>query len=372
MVLSLFFTRNISLQTWIEKGLFEREKLIYEKHLVENTFSTVNWFTYGIEDYTLAKKLILEKRLNKNINVYPMPKIFNSKFGRLLYVFLLPIIYFSVLNKSDILKSNQMDGSFSAVIAKLICRKKLIIRTGFTLSLFAKRMKKNRLIMFIVYLIEKISYGYADQIIISSKFDKEYISRRYNLKESKISVLYNYIDTSKFKNNNTERNVNRIITVGRLVEQKNLFNLIKAISNTNYVLDIYGDGNLKNELVQYSKQINANVNFLGIVSNDKLTNIFNEYSFFVLASEYEGMPKVLLESMACGCLCLGTNVMGINEIIKDQENGYLSKSTKSEDLTNMFMNMKVTERMLSNASLYIQKNFTIERFFEKEKMIYEK
>ena len=36
--------------------------------------------------------------------------------------------------------------------------------------------------------------------------------------------------------------------------------------------------------------------------------------------------------MACGCICLGTNVEGINNIIKDEFNGFLSLGLKKEDL----------------------------------------
>ena len=54
--------------------------------------------------------------------------------------------------------------------------------------------------------------------------------------------------------------------------------------------------------------MDVDVKFNGVVANDKLPDILNEYKYYILASNYEGMPKTLLEAMACGNLCIGTNV----------------------------------------------------------------
>lgn len=369
MVISLFFTRNISLSTWLEKGLFDREKLIYEKYIDEEICTSINWFTYGTNDEKIAKQLIEEGKLNKNIYVYQMPKIFNTLIGRMIYSFLVPFLYLKVLKNSSVIKTNQIDGSISAVIAKFLTKKPLIVRTGFTLSLFAMRMKKNRLILFVVYIIELLAYKLSNKIIVSSKYDKEYIVKRYKVKINKVHVLYNYINSEKFYNKNIQRDSDRILTVVRLTEQKNLFNLIEAISETNYILDIYGDGSLKEQLISHADKFNAKVNFLGIVSNDRLTDIFNKYNYFILASYYEGMPKVLLEAMACGCVCTGTNVMGINEVIKNNFNGYLSKSVESKDIRDMIVSMKIDDNILINASKTITTNFTLNSFIKKEKAI---
>ena len=50
---------------------------------------------------------------------------------------------------------------------------------------------------------------------------------------------------------------------------------------------------------------------------------YNRCKVYVLCSLYEGNPKTLLEAMACGCAVVGTNVLGIQEIIRHQENGLL-------------------------------------------------
>ena len=51
--------------------------------------------------------------------------------------------------------------------------------------------------------------------------------------------------------------------------------------------------------------------------------IYNKFEFYLIASHYEGNPKSLLEAMACGNVVIGSNVTGINNIIKHRENGLL-------------------------------------------------
>ena len=76
MKLALFFTRGISLKTWLDTGLFDREKLIYEEHLKRGHFEKIYWFTYGHEDANIAERLQAEKRLHSGIHVVPMPGYF--------------------------------------------------------------------------------------------------------------------------------------------------------------------------------------------------------------------------------------------------------------------------------------------------------
>jgi hypothetical protein len=41
MTLGLFFTRGVSLKLWVDTGLYDREKLIYEEHLKKgNSYQT--------------------------------------------------------------------------------------------------------------------------------------------------------------------------------------------------------------------------------------------------------------------------------------------------------------------------------------------
>ncbi len=330
ITLTLFFTRSVSLETWVASGLFMREKLLYEKHLKDGVLNKVYWLTYGSNDTQIAKDLKRESLLHKDIEVLSMPSVFKIPLlGSYLYSIILPIIHREEIKRSNILKTNQMDGSWSAVLAKLLYKKPLIVRTGYTLSLFAKRQGGVIFKRAFICLVEKLAYRFANTTIVTSKQDAEYIYERHGVTTK---ILPNYIDTNRFFDKGQSRYENKLVFVGRLNKQKNLFNLIEAVHNTNLSLDIYGEGELEEELKKFAIKNGANVHFKGTVANNDLPDVLNKYKYFVLPSLYEGMPKTLLEAMSCGCVCIGTDVCGINEVIEDGTNGYLSTGTSIMDL----------------------------------------
>ena len=324
IILALFFTRGVSLETWLNTGLFDREKLIYEEHLRLRNLKLVYWFTYGCRDNELAEKLHSVKRLHNSIHVIPMPKFFIGGIGALLYSFIIPFLQRKCLKQVDIFKTNQMNGSWSAVLAKWLYRRPLILRTGYTLSLLEKRLKNRKYRLFIFRLIEWLSYKNASCSVVTSEKDKRYILKVHRFAQQKIIIIPNFIDTNLFKPKKIEKYFDRILFVGRLAEEKNLFNLISAMARTNFTLDIYGKGNIQEDLERHAREQCAKVNFMGTVSNNELPEILNQYKYYVLSSYFEGMPKTLLEAMACGLICIGTDVDGINEIIDNGVTGLLT------------------------------------------------
>ena len=127
--LALFFTTGVSLKLWHDTGMIDREVAIYNR--LSRYFNQIYFFTYGNED------LEFKEYLADNIIIIPKRGITNN----LLYSFMLPFVHYKILKKVDILKTNQMFGSWSAVLAKLIYQKKLVVRTGFTLSTYYSNLE---------------------------------------------------------------------------------------------------------------------------------------------------------------------------------------------------------------------------------------
>ena len=81
------------------------------------------------------------------------------------------------------------------------------------------------------------------------------------------------------------------------------------------------------------------------------------------------MPKTLLEAMACGCVCLGTNVDGIEEVLEDHVTGFVASNVSEAVVTETLREMIAYEnwRLISeNAALFIQKEFSLEGVADKE------
>lgn len=117
-------------------------------------------------------------------------------------------------------------------------------------------------------------------------------------------------------------------SVGRLTAQKGFGFLIEAATQVlaelpNARLLIVGDGELRSEL---QSQVEA----LGIAGSVQLTGprhdideLLPEFDLFVSSSLWEGLPTVILESMAAGVPVVATDVSGTRELVRDQVTGLL-------------------------------------------------
>jgi len=374
MNIVILFTRGMSLEKWLDSGMFFREKLIYEEYLRRNLFSKVYWITYGTEDKDISKKLYLAGDLSNNIVVCQMPRIFRlPKIGSYLYSIFLVFVQRNVFKNCQIIKSNQFDGCWGGVLAQYIYGCKNIVRTGFSLTSFLSLENRSNIRIFFFNIIERFVYRRSKKNIVSSIKDKDDLIEKLNIDPASIEVVFNFVDTNSFfPVLKKDKFFDRILYVGRLSSQKNLFNLIKTISELDIGLDIYGTGPNFEELREYASLLKADVNFFGVVRNDVLTDIYNQYEYFILPSFFEGMPKTLIEALASGCVCIATNVTGNNEVIIDGYNGYLANGCDSDSikiaiLRSMNNNNKFIK---TNAIKTINLNFSLTSYVDKEERVF--
>ncbi len=361
--LALFFTRGISLKNWQETGNFGREIAPYKE--LAKIFKDIYFFTYGRED-----DLKYQEFLPENIKIFP--KKWN--LPSILYSLFLPFLYQKELKKADVLKTNQMAGSWAAVLAKWLYKTKLIVRCGYEWLKVMEKEKKPKWKVFLASFLEKLSYRNADKIIVTSFGNKDFIEKRFKIARTKIEVVPNYIDIELFKPIEIEKEKNRICFVGRLSPEKNLSNLIKAISGFKVKLVIFGSGRLKDNLAKLAERLNCPVEFRGNVPNNQLPEELGKSELFILPSFYEGNPKVLLEAMACGLPCIGTKVDGIKEIIRHKENGYLCETdigSIKRAILEVLSDENLKRTLAENARQTMIESFSFDKILEKEIEIYQ-
>jgi glycosyltransferase involved in cell wall biosynthesis len=325
--LVLFFTRGVSLQTWVASGLVDRERLLYEGHLGEGSLKDVGWITYGVRDRDVAMDLRAKGQLDERIGVHPMPKIFGTKIGTWLYSLLVPVVHRSAIGRADLIKTNQFVGGIAAIVAKLIYRKPLLARGGYIQSKLEQALgRRSWLRVTLMKWEERLTLRAADAIIVTSEHDAEYARSVLGADPARVNVIPNYLDVRAFAPSAAESidKARRIIWVGRFSPEKNVVNLVRACADIGVGLDLVGAGPQEAELRQLVNELGADVQFLGVIPNQRLPAVLNAHPIFALPSLYEGMPKALLEAMACGLICVGTDVPGINEVLKDGVNGYLA------------------------------------------------
>lgn len=353
--LALFFTYGVSLKEWDRIGILKREIALYNK--LAKKINKIYFFTYG--DYA---DLNYKHLLADNITIIPKPFKIRNK----LYSLLLPLIHIKILKECDIFKTNQMDGAWTAVSSKILFRKKLIVRTGYCWSIFLKKLNKKRKYV-LARVIEHIVYKFADLAVVTSEQDKKYLFDKY--KRNNVEVIPNYVDTNTFKPLNIKKKKNEICFVGRLSKQKNIDMLINALNGTGISLNVIGDGEEKDSLIKLSKEKNVQIKFHGIVPSKELPTLLNQFEIFVLPSHFEGNPKALLEAMACGICCVGTNVEGIKEVIKNGETGILcEKNVESlhSAIINISQNNRLRNKLGKNAIKNINNNYSLHTIYNTE------
>ena len=222
MNLILFFTYSVSLKTWAETGLIDREILLY-KRLVDKGVR-VTFITYGNEeDYNYQDKL-------GNIVIVPYyayTKKPCQKIIRFFHSFLLPFILHKKIKQADIFKTNQMWGSWVAILSKLLYLKKIIVRCGYENYRLVLCLYKNEFSLYkvFVWLISWIAYKFSDAVILTSKKNKKFVVKTFSVPTSKIILSINYIDTSLFKKINYQKYENKLLFIGRLSKEKNIFQI---------------------------------------------------------------------------------------------------------------------------------------------------
>lgn len=311
--IALFFTYGVSLSLWEARGMLARELALYTR-LAANGYR-FTFFTYGAEDARFSDML-----REHHITIVPKTDALPSWF----YSFVAPFIHYRKLLACDLLKTNQMLGSWTAVFARWLTRKPLLIRTGYSLSAFAAR--RGRLRYAAARCIEWFGCLFAQCIIVGTKEDKGNIPCR----RSRVAINPNYIDMKQFSSctRPTRSHDLQLVYVGRLEPQKNVHALIDAIGGlTDVKLTIIGDGSLRKDLDIQAHKCEAGVTFMGPQPHEMLPKLFSKADVFVLPSLYEGLPKVLLEAMAAGMPIVTTDTPGIRTVVTHKKTAYITAPT---------------------------------------------
>lgn len=352
----------MSLEKWAKIGSLSREIKPYQ--MLAEKLGQVYFFTYGSK-----KDLDFSLELGKKIIILPKNNIIRG----CLYSFLMPVFYWKTLKSIDVLKTNQMAGAIPAVIAKVIFKKKLIVRSGYEWLNILIKEKKAFWKRAVVYIWEKVAYKAADVVVFTSQKDKDFAKAKFKIPENKIRIVPNAIDTELFKAQEVEKEKGRVVFVGRLSKEKNLLNLITAAAGLPLKLVFIGQGSLLDELEKLAKENGVVVEFKGKIDNSELPKELSKAEIFILPSLYEGCPKALLEAMACGLPCIATDVEGIKEVITHKENGYLCKTSSQsihQALKDVLGSKELQEKIGLGARIAILKNFSFEKIIEKESSLF--
>lgn len=246
-------------------------------------------------------------------------------------------------------------------------------------SLYLKWIKKTP------YIISEHWTGYhkpqSDNLSLTRKVISKIITKNASficpvsndLKKSLIEIGFkgnykrvpNVVNTNLFypKKNNTEKFT--IIHISNMInEHKNVEGILNVISKLEKEIDCFEIkliGVNSHKYLSYAKKLNLNLNnihFIDHIPHKEIAKKIQNSNLFVLFSNYENLPCVILESFSCGVPVISTNVGGIREYFP-KDFGYLIDPKDENALLNKILNVYNNfnldkERMHS----YAVKNFS--------------
>lgn len=231
----------------------------------------------------------------------------------------------------------------------------------------------------IIRLMEKITFLFADKIIFISDAQRKkvasHLSKAITVPNGTptFNKLVPEISLSQF--NIMKKRY--ILSVGRIVREKRFEDLIRAFKylSNNYKLVIAGsfdnDATYFNKLKDISSE---NIVFTGNLTPNNLKLLYDNAYCFVLPSENEGMPIVLLEAMSFGLCPLVSNIKENLDVIKE-DYGYSFKTKNVKDLKKqlefMIKNPESVKEKGLKAKQYVKKTYDWDVIAKKTLKVYE-
>ena len=222
----------------------------------------------------------------------------------------------------------------------------------------------------------------VSRIVCLTKSDAQEIVR-YGGSFGKIRVIPNAVDINRFRPRNKLQG-NLVLWVGRFVPEKGLNYLIdaakivvKELKDAEFTLIGYGP--LKASIIKLAHNyglLSDAVRFIGPLNRCKVADILGKASIVVLPSLKEGLPRSLLEAMACSKPVIGSDIPGINDVVTHGQNGLLVPPKDPKALANAILTLLNDEglrrRLGRNARRLMVKKYSWNMIADKiEKVYYE-
>ncbi len=162
----------------------------------------------------------------------------------------------------------------------------------------------------------------AAAVIALSQDQSSFLVKHYRVRPARVTVVPNGVSSSFYRRLETSWTSSgplRLLFVGRLDAQKNVPRLLDAMSYVSSPVDLVlvGDGEQRGLIRDQLERLDlSNVRLAGAQRGEDLLRWYQWANAFVLPSDKEGMPLVLLEAMAAGLAIISTDVPGSRGVLE--------------------------------------------------------
>ncbi|EEX49806.1 glycosyl transferase, family 1 protein [Pasteurella multocida] len=198
----------------------------------------------------------------------------------------------------------------------------------------------------------------ASATVTVSDYNLAYLREQYGDDAKSAVRIYNGMDLRKFPYQPFTQNNRHILSVGRLVAKKGFSVLLDALAilkqrEVSMHCTLVGDGGLRGQLLEQIERLNIQdvVDMVGPMPQPEIIKFMKSANMMIAPSvisedgDRDGLPTVLLESMALGTPVISTQVAGIPELVQDGVTGLCVPPNDPEALADAI------ERLLDDPEL---------------------
>jgi len=202
-------------------------------------------------------------------------------------------------------------------------------------------------------------YKKFDLVICNSKYLGQYLKKKYGISSKTLfpPSITNIIKTNKkYVKNNFKKSKVKIVTVCRLSKEKNIYEIIRAISKIRKRISFYiiGIGTEKKDIAKFIKSMNleSKVKLIGFEKNPY--NYLLKADLYINSSYFEGFPNSVVEAAHVGLPIIASQSYGgINEILLGGKGGTIYRN--SQELRSSI------EKFINDPKIFLKKSVIAKR-----------
>lgn len=224
-------------------------------------------------------------------------------------------------------------------------------------------------------LQEKISL--ASFVVTCTEYNRSYLTDLVTSEDEKINRVYHGIDLRLFSGHghpHTPRQPYRILTVARLTPKKGIPTILKALAllkseGIDFEYTLIGDGEERDNILELLVDLGLQdqCRWSGTLPHERVIEEFEQADLFALGCEIapngdrDGIPNVLVESLAMEVPAVGSTVSALPEIILDQKTGLLSPpgdhATMAANMRKLLTDDVLRKEVIDQGRRHVQTSF---------------
>ncbi|MGG3272095.1 N-acetyl-alpha-D-glucosaminyl L-malate synthase BshA [Priestia aryabhattai] len=176
--------------------------------------------------------------------------------------------------------------------------------------------------------------------------------------DKEIETMYNFIDERVYHKKEVQylkeeygilENEKVVIHISNFRQVKRVTDIVKTFAIINKKLQskllLVGDGPEMTVVSQLVRELNLQDSVLFLGKQENVAELYSISDLKLLLSEKESFGLVLLEAMACGVPCIGTNIGGIPEVIEHEKTGYICEVGDVEEAASKAIQLLENEQL---------------------------